>query len=351
MHKLLFASVLVLAGCSETEFNFNDAPPDIPVGGILSGQQCDDSSQTWLEGAIVYTHLYDGDGRVYDTVTDTTDAEGMWALPDMPGGFTLQIYVQYGNDVVATFEVEMPENEHLALPAPACFGDVSASVAVVSGSYDDLEAVFSAVGIASYREINGKDTQELTDFLLNDTALNEFDVIFFNGGHQEEGIIYPVGDPTVDAIHANLFAYVSNGGVVFGSDWAYDVIEQVWPDRIDFLGDDAVPDDAQSGEAGDVNAVVLDSFMEAALGVGQVTVSFDVAVFPVMESVDASTRVYLQGEVPYRSGQEILTVVDAPLAVSFDEGNGRVYYGSYRNSANDAGDMLSVLQYLLDAVQ
>ena len=67
---------LLLGACSENEVNFRDVPPDVPRDGGITGQLCDEVRQVWLEGATVYTHLYDDDGVIYDTVTDVTDAEG-----------------------------------------------------------------------------------------------------------------------------------------------------------------------------------------------------------------------------------------------------------------------------------
>ena len=344
-----FVLSLTLGACVEQEFSIDTLPPQLPPVTEVSGQVCDIETQSWLEGATVYSHIYDDNGAVYDTVTTTTDAEGKWTLP-LPGGLTYQIYVAYRNDLLETFEIQVPDEGPMQLPPPACFGDVELSVAVVTGAYDDLAVLFQAIGIANYREVDGQAGDELVDFLSDPAFLAEYQVVFFDGGHQEEGVIYPVGDPTVDQIHASLKTYVENGGVVFSSDWSYDLVENVWPDRIDFYGDDLVPDAAQLGEPGDVSATVTDDFMVNAIGVAQTTVAYDLAVFPVIEGVGPDTKVYLQGDVPYREGCVVSTVVDSPLAVSFTEGNGRVFYTSYRNSVNGAGDMLGALKYMLGTV-
>ena len=346
----LLASVLLLCACSENETNFRDVPPATPADGGITGQICDEQLQVWMEGATVYAHKTDDDGVVYDTATDITDFEGRFELA-LPTGKPYDVYVAKGNEIVQQFTVEVPAETMVELPDPTCFGDVDVSVAVVSGAYDDLEVLIQAVGIAQFVEVDGQATDELTDFLSNPALLNEQDIVFFNGGHLEQGVIYPAGDPNVDLIQANLRQYVQNGGVVFASDWAYDLVEQIWPDKIDFLGDDLQLDAAQKGEAGDVNAVVADEFMSAAVGFGQVTVAYDLSVFPVIDSVGPDTRVYLEGPLAFRNGQVVDQIDPSPIAVSFEDGNGRVYYTGYRNSANGAGDMLSVLQYLLSAVQ
>lgn len=339
-----------LAACSENEVSFNTIPPDVPTDGEIIGQLCNEELQVWLEGATVYTHLYDDGGVVYDTVTDVTDVEGRFSLA-VPSLRTYDVYVAYGNEIVSTYQVEVGDNEQVEIPPPACFGDVELSVAVVTGAYDDLAVLFQTLGIATYKEVNGQATSELEDFLRDPAVMAEYQVIFFDGGHKEDGFIYPSGDPLVEEIRTNLRTYVQNGGVVFASDWAYDVVEQTWPAMVDFLGDDADPDAAQKGEPGDVNAVVADEFMSAALGFGQVTVAYDMSVYPVIEGVDPGTRVYLTGDIPWRNGQAIETLPASPIAVSFEDGSGRVYFTGYRNAANGAGDMLETLRYLLDAVQ
>lgn len=352
-HHTILATVLVgLLGsaCSENEVNFRDVPPDVPRDGVLRGQVCDPEAQVWMEGATVYTHLYDENGVVYDTVTDITDAEGKYELA-LPTGLGYDIYVARGNDLVEQFHVDIPEGLDVDLPPPSCFGDVDLKVALVTGAYDDLATLFNALGIATYKEVDGQANDELVDFLSSPEVMAEYEVIFFDGGHAEEGVIYPAGDPVVDQINANLREYVQNGGVVFASDWAYDLVEQNWPEKVDFLGDDLVPDAAQKGDPGDMNAIIADDFMSAAIGLGQVTVHYDMSVYPLIETVDDSTRVYLTADMPWRNGQVVETVPDSPLAVSFEDGNGRVYYTGYRNAANGAGQMLDVLRYLLGALQ
>jgi hypothetical protein len=44
----------------------------------------------------------------------------------------------------------------------------------------------------------------------------------------------------------------------YASDWAYDVVEQIWPEAINFVGADEIPDSAQMGEYGMVTATVAD---------------------------------------------------------------------------------------------
>ena len=42
----------------------------VATDGEIIGQLCNEELQVWMVGATVYTHLYDDDGVVYDTVTD-----------------------------------------------------------------------------------------------------------------------------------------------------------------------------------------------------------------------------------------------------------------------------------------
>lgn len=347
MSRLLL--LLALAGCSESEFNFGPAAQ--PVGElVVSGQACDAERQVWLEDALVYTHLFDDAGIVFDTRTDTTDASGQWELTGLAGGYDYEIYVQKGQAILEQFTVSVPNGESIALPPPACFGDTDLQVAVISGAYDDMETVLALLGIEGYRLVDGQQGDEIVDFLSDPANLADYQVVFFDGGHKEADIIHGT-DPAVAAVHDTLRSYVEGGGVLYATDWSYDVVEQIWPDQIDFLGDDLVPDSAQTGEPGTVVAAVVDQALQGALGFPSANVVYDMSEWPVIEDVAEGTLVYLQGDAPYREGFDVLTITESPLLVEFTVGSGRVIVSTFRNSANSTGETLAVLSAMIGSIQ
>jgi hypothetical protein len=246
----------LVIGCT-SDNSFHSVPDAAGSGdGSITGRVCDPELRTWLEGAIVYTHLADTSGFIYDTRVTTSDGEGRWTLEDLGGPVDYEVYVVVDNLVVDSFLVHLEEGADVVMDDPSCFEDLDLDVAVVSGDYDDFEGLLERIGVFEYDAVNGQTGEELIQFLASAENLSTYDVIFFNGGHLEEDVFYDVDgsdtEGTVQAVADSLTAYVKSGGMLYASDWSYDVVEGIWPDKIDFLGDDEVPDAAQKGETGTV---------------------------------------------------------------------------------------------------
>lgn len=339
-------AILVLGACSEREYNIS-AAPERPVGELaIRGQVCDQARQVWLQDALVYTHLFDENGIIFDTRSSITDVEGRYELTGLAGGYPYDIYVQKGQEILEQFTVDLPEGGDADLAPPACFGDTDLQVVVVSGAYDDMGVVFDALGVEGYRLVDGQQGDAIVDFLSDPANLEDVDVLFFDGGHKEEGVFWGDG-PNVANVQATVRTFVEGGGIVYATDWAYDVVEQVWPEAIDFVGDDTVPDAAQTGEPIELNADILDPNLQGALGIPFVPLVYDISEWPVITGVASGTQVYLAGDVSYRIGFDAIPIEDAPLLVEFGAGNGKVVVSTFRSSANSSGEALAVLGALI----
>lgn len=350
MRASLALLALAAMGCSENEFSFTPVAPEQPAGELsVHGQLCDAERQIWMEGAQIYTHLYDENGVIFDTLSTVSDADGKWTLTGLAGGHEYELYVQKGQVVVEKFVVTMPEEGDFTLPVPDCFGEVELAVAVITGAYDDMESVFTAIGLQGYRVIDGQRDDDIVHFLSDAANLVDFDVLFFDGGHKEEGVFY--GDsPNVEVVRETLRAWVDAGGVVYATDWAYDVVEQTWPEPIDWIGDDSVPNAAQKGEPGNIVAAVEDDGLQGALGRADLTLNYDLPVWPVIQSVQPQVKVYLAGDAPYRTGFDVHVQAGSPLLVEFEQGAGRVVFSTFRNQVNSSGDSLSVLNAIISTL-
>jgi len=340
-HPLVLA--LLAAGCSNQDFHVVNVPP--PSGDLhLSGRVCNPATHTWLANALVYTELYDRNHVVYDSRSTTTDTDGKWTLDELAPNMDYEVYVQVGHDVLDQFVVTLADADG-TLPDPQCTGNAALNVAVITGSFDELEPLLQAIGVTGVKVIDGQSGSEITDFLTDPVAMSEYDVVLFDGGAREDGVIY--GSGPVDQVKQNVHDYVDQGGIVFASDWAYDVVEQIWPDEMDFYGDDTVPNAAQVGDVAVVDAKVIDHALSQALGTDSVDVTYDLPVWPVIESVSSDVNVYLQGDAPWRHGLDSGQVENSPLVAGFDAGSGRVVMTTYRGSANTSQELLSVLVDLL----
>ncbi len=320
----------------------------------IEGRVCDPDRGTWLEGATVYMNLFTEDGVFYDTKLDETDADGVFQLTDIPVSGIQPIYVQYGNEVIDQFQVVAPDGEtFITLPDPDCGGG-DAAFAVVSGDYDDFAATLQTFGYGDFDVINGLTGDELVQFLSSEAAMASYDAILFGGGHLEEDVIYDTDGTdvagNVPAVQAAIQGYVDSGGTIVVTDWSYDIIEELWPDAVEFLGDDTVPDAAQKGESGTVTATIEDATMAAAVGSKQVDVAFDMFEFPVVESAGEGTSVILRGDVQWREGQQVHSLADKPLLMRFSSGSGTVWLSTFRFGPNSETSAQPVVRELLDSL-
>lgn len=356
-HSLLLSSLVFagLAACSETGLGFE---PEVAIPrdpGSVSGRICHPSGSEWLSDAVVYTNIYEYDDRgiggvrVVDIQQTSSDRDGNWTLSDLPPGINHKIFIAWGNQILDEIEISLRSGEDLILPEPPCFDPQGMNIAVISGDYDNMQTMLEQMGFINFTLIEGNDAARLTDFLTNAENLDPFDVVFFNGGHVEEEIFYTSNpsNGTPDTVRAILQDYVWNGGSVFGSDWSYDVIELAWPDAIDFLGDDSVPNAAQLGEYAIVDAVVTDQSLAAFIGKELVEIEYDLPVWPpIVDTADYATT-HLRGNVSYREGTQSTALEMVPLLVSFSGGLGRVGFSTFRVAANQSDDMRGIFQYMM----
>ena len=352
MKRILIAAtaLLALTACkNENEFTEWVSDP-FANGGLIEGRVCNAETGTWYEGVTVYTHLYDEEGVVWDTRITESDEDGWWSLDPLQGDREYDIYYQVGNEIIDQFMVGLPPNKDLILDEPECFEAADFRAAVVTGDYDDFGVLFETLGISEYLAVNGQTGDEMIDFLTDLESMNDYAVIFFDGGHLEEGIFYDssgMPNPTVDLVLTTLQQYVFEGGVVYASDWAYDVVERAWPDQIDFVGDDTVPDAGQVGETDVVLAKVLDSGLETTLGADTISITYDMFVWPVVEDLGPGSTAYLVGDAPYTYQQQDLIGNNSPLLVGFESGEGSVVFSTWRSRANAGGEHLKTMRYLL----
>ncbi len=316
-------------------------------GGSITGRVCDPEAYVVLEGATVYTHIIDSEGELRDTRKTLSDAEGEWVLDNLADG-TYTVYIQYGSTTVDMFDAVVSNGRELEVPNQSCSGSADVEVAVVSGDFDDFDEVLQAAGIGGARAVDGQRGDELLQFLGNLEEMKGYDAIFFAGGHLESGIFYGnAGDETVAAVKTNLQEYVSNGGVVYASDWSYDVVAEVWPSQIVFMGGGS-PDAAQIGEPELLSCEVTISGLEEELGKETVKMNLDLDAWPIVDSVGDGAKVFLRTDAPWRQGMETGVEEESPMLVEFESGKGAVVFTPWRMSANLDEPRINVVRWILD---
>ncbi|HND28448.1 MAG TPA: hypothetical protein PLA94_00560 [Myxococcota bacterium] len=135
--------------------------------------------------------------------------------------------------------------------------------------------------------------------------------------------------------------YAESGNVLVVSDWAYDLVEYCWPDAIEFVGDDAEIDAAQTGEPStEVLALVGgDEAFKTKVGVSALSLTYDYSAWAAIESVGKNTEVLLKGDVFYQpSAAELPQLLpEAPLLVRFTAGKGTVLYSTFHWATQSQG--------------
>lgn len=232
------------------------------------------------------------------------------------------------------------------------------AIATSMGDFDDVSQVLSTqeIGSSPYNGYIAQATWDTSDErptrddpgltieeLLSASddqgklEIDKYNALFVNSGTRGLGaVVYNDPSSTDDSVLldsfmlANIEDFVSGGGTLVATDWAYDLVEALWPDAIEFAGDDLVADAAQLGRAGDFSAEVLHEEAAEAVG-GIVSLTFDYSAWAVMESVGGDTEVLLRGDIEYQpdESQGYQSLSGVPLAVRFASGGGQVVYASF----------------------
>jgi hypothetical protein len=235
-----------------------------------------------------------------------------------------------------------PEHELHEIPIDA--------IAVTAGDYDRMEALLVRQ-LVSYQLYEGYIVGATYDPDIDPTLialkvegllprpeeLENYGAVFVNSGTRGLGeYVYNGVDPddglvsdpaAIDAVTN----WVGGGGALVVSDWGYDLVEACWPDKLTFVGDETLYDDAQRGARGSVQALVLDQALVNDLGQNVVSVDYDFSHWAVIQSVGEGVTTYLTADVAYRASEAEGDVVleNAPLLVGFDSGSGHVYFSTF----------------------
>jgi hypothetical protein len=319
------------------------------------------------------------------TPYDITDSYGAFSIDQVPAG-DWNLVVQKGQfrrvrriTVLAGQNTEIP-SDMTSLPNrddPAMM-DTIPRIAVASGVYDWFEDLLAKFGLADlgpdYRYVKG--TEEFTlfynggraygigiedfmDFLrrplgtADEDDLSDFNILFIpcTNNHSDDVL----GEPDV---LENIRTFVKDGGKLYVSDFSYDFVEQVFPDFIDYVGNDAVIGNAEGAitEFWDTPGTIGDADLSAwlaALGLlpinlleNWVAIEGTATVAGQDEEgnpVDIVPAAMISGNVPSYGSK--------PLNVVFNYGCGKVFYTTYHTIGGHTGsarpDMIAQEKILL----
>lgn len=312
-----------------------ELPPPPEGSGSIEGRVCAPDGQTWLSDASVFVIRADG-----TRAEATSDTEGRYTLSGVPAG-EQTVIVQKGS-FSTSFTVTVVEGQTTTVPDDQCELDPpDIRVAVVSGSWDRVEDVLDDVGVdpANITMYNGGSSTWVADLLDDYAVLSQYDIVFFNCGVSDFGFSFET-----QAI-ANLQQFVAQGGSVYASDQAYDLVERTWPSSIDFYGTDTLSNQAQNGQATqDMVGQIVDDGLAGSLASTTIELHYPLLAWAVIQDVSPNVTVYIRADAPLMDGS---TLGNVPHTVRFIGGQGRVLYTSFHQEANISEQMEHALRILM----
>lgn len=306
----------------------------------------------------------------------TTDSEGKFTLSNLTSG-DYEITISKGlfsasrnatlNDDDGIFDLDLSTIEITDLP----------SIAVVTGSYDNIETVLYNIGLVnpitqeplfdiidghdvwdrssdshhghdSGMEMNRTTNPELLpnvdfgfgDLIESQDMLSNYDIIFLNCGLDESKIEFS----------SNLTNYVANGGLLYSTDYAFVYLDDITNNGEDYMSF-YTPNrtgNSLSTEAEIFNEDLL-SWLELNFGIvitdDTVTIDQFLPSWQVVDSYDENTTIpWLYGSVDYNGITE-----DKYLAYTFLHGDGGVLYSSFhtKNNPQQSEAVARSIQYLV----
>jgi hypothetical protein len=269
----LISFVLVGCECEADPFS------EIPDPGAISGRVCDPGEGEGIFGAKVWVEIDYGDGTGGEVLANS-DTEGLFLIEEVPVG-TYDVFIERGSFSVTVPGVEVLEGETTAIDESTCIEPEV--VATVYSGHDTVEGVLSRLGFDNFTLVDTKSGRDEHDDTTPSWLVEQFgdfnnivdnDILFINCGAHEWALDNADPAELATALE-NLRRFVNNGGSLYMSDWSYDLFELLWPDAVDWLGDDVVRNDAEHGEQQIFIGDVVDQEISAILGRDRASLKYD----------------------------------------------------------------------------
>jgi hypothetical protein len=338
-------------------------PFDTLSTGFIIGQICAPTSEGGVgepvEGARVA--IVGGiDGIEYEAFSQ---ADGSFVIDGIPAPQSnLQVRAERGGfvytwDAVNVFPIsQSPDGTNLTLDTGCqpLAPDDGRSYLVVKGTFDKIEQVLGRMGLQNVDLKEGvpqniQDRWSVEAF-GNYDELASYDAVFVNCGISEVDLV----EGLQGSVRANLKRYVQEGGSLYVSDWAYDLVEQVWPEKVNFLGDDLVNSSAEFGDDGTYSSEVMDAGLAEYVGASSVDIGFSFGSFAIVSQVAEGVQTFLKADINYRVNGGVSSLPDTPVTVGFQDGLGKVIFTSFHQESDTDGNTETldgpedlVLRYLI----
>jgi len=340
------------AGCNGCD----DDIQAVVMPGSISGAVCDPGQGVGIFGATVRVIVIQPNGseKIYETLTD---AEGNFLLEDVPVG-THSVHIRRGSFRSEVEGVEVFEEQETVLDGE-CVAPVTVAMAVYGG-HDSVEEVLTRLGYTSYAFIEtyhrASDRDDGTPSWLVEQFgdidnFSSFDILFINCG-AHEWALEKASDAEVETVLNNLRVFVNNGGSIYMSDWAYDLMELLYPDAVDWYDDDEVENAAQVGEQQDFLGLVADEDMLAVLDKDRVSLRYNQGRIAMPVTLGEGSRALITAnnmgvDVDAEDLDDVPVLLEhVPVGVD-EETAGRIIFTTFHNGSQNTPDMDEILRAIV----
>lgn len=215
-------------------------------------------------------------------------------------------------------------------------------LAVTPRQFDDMGALLDKLG-EGYRY----DNIRLED-LLDREKLGQYDVIFLTCGtdpHEWMGIrvgesergatVHMAKQEVVEQVRDSLRSFVRQGGMIYASDWRFNLLQWSFPEFVDRSGQ-------PKGAKQHVEAEVVDGGLREVLG-PSIDLNFDKDGWYPASFDERDAEVYLRGSFKTLEGEE----TEKPLLVKIPFGEGEIFYTAFHNETQNSEKEVQLLNYLI----
>lgn len=326
-------------------------PADCVINGLsnIEGQICANSVGIWLSGAKVTTTAGSS------TFTTTTGIDGKFTLRGLPPG-TYDVTAQKGAYQVG-FRATTEANRTTVKEAVCTPPDIP--IAVVSGDFDSVQKAMRRLKFANVTVFKGYDGHNTLKDLaadregswsaqLLDGAMPQifnYKIAMFNSGVNLDDL-GPYASEQYERRINVLRQFVTQGGFVFISDWAYQLIAGSFGAPVGFF-DGGAPGKAQVGIEGTYNATVTDPALAATLGAQSLPLNMRTPQWAVVTTATDDVKVYLTATAQASTATGFQQLPGTPLLLSFGNAEGRVVYSAFQTSDQHSTEIDRIIDFLI----
>ncbi len=333
-----------LINVPESEQRVHVVESDALTGGVR-GRFCIENAAGDTVGIGAAKIEVLNEAGIFELVTETSDADGFFEISGLAVGQNT-IRIRRGsqervldNIIVREGQLtDVTQDENCLTPEPI-------NMLVVLGEdegwryeefrRDDIGPVLESLGLDGVVEVLNIDV--LDDFVDHAEQLGtlNYDVLFFPCSVT----VFEAWDEselTVAKVERVMSTFLVEGGSVYVSDYGYDLLEEIFPEAIQWYGNESNHDDMHHESRVDgeqtVGARIVDEQMRLSLGKDILELDFLGGEVAPMRPGPAS-RVLVEADLQHSQG-----LITAPLVIEYQpyETGGRIIYTSTHHIESEA---------------